>query len=148
MTATAEPTESNPSDANLSPDVVICKNTESSNFDVSALLQTIPRAHKKKAEGLLQELNERSNELTWNSSGVIFINGIAIPDSNIFVLLNLVLQKEKKSFHEISGFKDFQQKIIDMGLSKFIYGSHPQKKVNSNQSGSGQDNVQWWYIGD
>lgn len=124
-------------------------------FDEEQLISLISKPNREKAKQLLQIFNERSNELTWNSSGTIFIDQVSIPNTNIFVLFPLLFKKSKPK--NINGLNALIQKINDMGLGDYIYSKRSKKSDNIAQSLSGkgldmnkdpETNVPWWYIGD
>jgi hypothetical protein len=99
--------------------VPIIKNDDNDNFDESALLHLIPEKDKFNAKCLLSKLETRGSELTWNSSGVVFIDNISIPNSNVFMIYPHLFQKCLPK-REISGLKEVIQKLDDMGLKKLI----------------------------
>ena len=106
----------------------------------------MPQKYRKKAKSLLQHFNSRGNELTYDSSGVIYIDSIAIPNSDIFVYFPYLFKaKRRKDLH---GFADFVQKIIDMGLSDLIF----QKEINYHIDTPAQiresdhKDINWWFI--
>ena len=135
--------------------VQVLKNDLNDSFDEEKLLALIPASQKKNAKTLLQQFNIRSNELTWNSSGTIFINQIAIPSSNIFVLFPLLF---KKSPPNLKCLLDFADKIYDMGLSDLIIFKLKHVNLEPNKittiggnimhDEKGDQNVPWWYLGD
>jgi hypothetical protein len=93
-------------------------------------------------------MNERSFELTWNSSGIIFIDQISIPNSNIFVLFPYLFKAKRPK--NLVGFEDFYNKIHKMGLSDLIY-KKPQtysanKETKKNISQSTQESDNWWFL--
>ena len=69
--------------------VKIKTSDDNDEFDETRLLKLIPTHFQTQAKFLLNQFNERGNELTWNNSGTIFINTIAVPQSNIFKLSEL-----------------------------------------------------------
>ena len=85
------------------------KNDDNDKFDERRLLALVPKGQKKKAKYLLNQFNERGDELTWNSDGVIFVNQISVPGSNIFELL-ISYQKSKTWDYKILLFG--HQKIL------------------------------------
>ena len=119
------------------------KNDENDSFDEKRLIRLIPSRHKKQATILLQEFNDRGNELTWNSDGVIFIDQVGIPESDIFVLFPYLFKaRHPKS---LNGFEDFVKKIQDMGLDhltmkKSRHQSSPKLSVQTTSEN-------WWYLG-
>lgn len=99
--------------------VPIIKNDANDGFDECALLHLVPQEHQLKAKSLLQEIDSRGSELTWNSSGVVFIDRISIPNSNFFIIYPHLFQKAFPK-REIPGLKEVINKLKIMGLSHFI----------------------------
>lgn len=154
-------------------DSQITKNDLNDAFDENRLLALIPKRFRKNAKTLLTEFNKRADEITWNSSGTIFINQTALPSSNIYIFFPLLFKKQPP---KVLGFNEFLQKIKDMGLSDLVltkaqldsyetnniitHDPLTSKKIeNPNDFGSGskdlispksekQVNIPWWYIGD
>lgn len=127
----------------------ITKNDLNDSFDETKLLSFVPKSKLKNAKELLQIFDDRSSELTWNSSGVIFIDQIAIPNSNIFYCFPFLFkQKPPKN---LQGFNDFLNKIVDMGLSHYIAVKHNKKidlpQTNLTDFNEKKDDVPWWYLG-
>lgn len=137
-------------------DVKLVKDDLNDVFDEQKLLALVPNSHKKSAKILLTQFDKRGEELTWNSTGTIFINQISIPGSNIYVLFPLLF---KKQYKKIQGFDEFVQKINDMGLNDLIvvkakYKSYEpndivkQTLIGGANAKSDSIAVPWWYIGD
>jgi hypothetical protein len=108
---------------------------------------------KRNAKNLLKEFDKRANELTWNSEGVIFIDQVGIPGSNMFKIYPLLFTKTTKT-HNLTGLEDLRAKIQEMGLGDYL-----TKKTIQQFSGSGRQSTKkstlkanlssdaWWYIG-
>jgi hypothetical protein len=108
----------------------------------------IPKGQKRKAKLLLDELEKRPHELTWNSEGIVFVNQIGIPGSNMYKLFPLLFSKGKTE--DIIGVDDFYKKIKEMGL--FHFADQNPSKSSDTQKGKGikKDILAtdaWWYIG-
>ncbi len=99
--------------------VPIVKNQDYDDYDESALLHLIAPKDQFKAKFLLQQIKDRGSELTWNSSGVVFINKISIPNSNVFVLYPHLFQNTLPRL-EIPGLKEVVKKLEIMGLAQYI----------------------------
>ena len=111
------------------------------------MLSFVPQKYRKKARSLLQHFNSRGNELTYDSSGIIYIDSVAIPNSDIFVYFPYLFKAKRRK--DLNGFQDFVQKIIDMGLSDLIF----QKEINyqieksvKDSKGSNHSELNWWFI--
>ena len=115
--------------------------------DEKQLLVFIPKGQKQAAKKLLFELNQRPNELTWNSDGVIFIDQVSVPGSNMFTLFPLLFKKQKTK--NIQGLDDFEKKIEQMQLShlhKKELKKSP-KLENDSKTSQNSSSMPWWYIG-
>ena len=86
--------------------------------DEKQLLLLVPKGMKKNAKKLLRAFDERPNELTWSSDGIIYINQVAVPRSNIFTLFPILFKKTRHS--NLIGEEDFLQKIKEMYLTYLI----------------------------
>ena len=110
----------------------------------------MPQKYQKIASSLLQHFNSRPNEVTYDSTGVIYIDTVAIPNSDIFVYFPYLFKAKHRK--NLIGFSDFKQKIINMGLSNLIFKSERNFEVRSsfdkkeNQSSSDDKNINWWFI--
>ncbi len=139
--------------------VPLIKNDDNDDFDEESLLYLVPQEHKNKAHMLLSELKSRGNELTWNSSGIVFINQIAIPNTNIFYLFPYLFQKHLPK-KKIEGFTEVQGKLINMGLSNYLEKNENMNSLSinpNNFTGNGLDSMKqsetvvvsnhWYFIG-
>jgi hypothetical protein len=125
------------------------KADENDVFDEKRLLNSVPPKFKTQAKILLNNFDQRGNELTWNSNGVIFIDQVALPQSNIYEIFPLLF-RSKKSVKRIPGLLETLNKIEIMGLSSYI-----KKHGNGSKSGSGSGlpaqtlvkATNWWYLG-
>ena len=54
------------------------------------------------------------NELTWSSTGIIYVDETSIPNSNIFELFPYLFRAKRPK--GLIGFEDFCDKIVEMGL--------------------------------
>lgn len=97
--------------------IQITKSDDNTLFDEERLLSLIPKRFHVKAKVLLNEFDNRGNELTWNSSGTLFIKTIAIPNSNFYELFPHLFKKTKTI---LTGFPELVSQIKQMGLSHNI----------------------------
>jgi hypothetical protein len=95
---------------------------------------------------LLNQFDQRGSELTWNSDGVIFINQISIPRSNIFEIFPFVFKSHKPK--SVPGLLEFVSQIEQMGLQNLIYSksaiSKDDEKGKSEKSEKSND--KWWFL--
>ena len=106
-------------------------------------MKLVPLRYRKQAEVLLQTFNNRGNELTWNSDGVIFIDQTSIPQSDIFKLFPYLFKTKRPK--NLEGFDDFVQKLDFMGLTHLI-AVKPKKITNLISSPSKNRSQNWWYL--
>lgn len=128
----------------------ITKDDLNDEFDEHQLLTLVSPKNRKNAVKLLNEFDKRANELTWNSSGVVFIDQDAVPNSNFYILFPLLF-KRRLSKSNISGLNEVISKIHIMGLQDFIYSSNKSNKSTpklENQNLDSENPIPWWYIGD
>ena len=94
----------------------------------------------------MEQFNQRGNELTWNSDGIIFIDQISIPNSDMFVLFPYLFKHKHPK--NLTGFEDFVEKINAMGLDHLILkrNSHA-KSLNLTKTQQTKPDSNWWYIG-
>jgi len=130
-------------------DIEKTKTDLNDKFDEKRLLKKVPKEFRSKAEELLAILEERSSDLTFDSTGDIFINEESIPGSNIFKFFPLLFKK--KSPKKFTGYQEFVQKLIDMGLGRFIQYPIDQSKAMKfdkalDKEISPKQSDQWWYL--
>jgi hypothetical protein len=122
--------------------------------DEKQLLLLVPKGLKKNAQHLLEEFDKRGNELTWNSSGTIFVDQVAVPGSNLFTLFPLLFKVRRSE--KLIGLNELIQKINDMGLSSYIVNENKLKRklIDKDQEskkitkGAGEsDEFPWYYLG-
>ena len=110
------------------------------------LLKFVPRNYKEKAKTLLQIFDDRPNELTWDNSGVIWIDQVAIPNSNIYSLFPYLFRRKIPKDVLAKGFQDFVQKLNQMNLGHLLNC----KKISENpiipNASSNRKPTKWWYL--
>lgn len=136
----------------------IQKGAENTIYDDKVLLHLIPKNAQHRASLFLKEINNRGNELTYNSSGTVFIDQVSIPGSNFYLIFPYLFKT--KTHSKLEGFLEVIQKIRDMGLESLISKRHvkstpcsvvkPSQAIETIQSTSlaNTKNIPWWYIGD
>ena len=127
-------------------DVKRFKNDDNDSFDEKQLMKCVPPKFKKQASILLKQFDERGDELTWNSDGVIFIDQISIPQSNIYELFPYLFKvKHPKN---LQGFEDFIQKIQEMGLSHLIHSASTslKKPKEKEKVPKLETSKNWWFL--
>ena len=133
-------------------DHTLTKTNLNDKLDERKALSLVPKKHWPNAIRLLDSFEARSDELSYDCQGHIFINQTAIPDSNIFQFMPLLFRKRAKN---PPGFADFVNKIAEMGLDHLIAYRPKQisfvsKKAKIEEQGdfaADATNDNWWYIG-
>lgn len=130
-------------------DSQIVQNSLNDPYDEKLLLKRVPTHLRKNALHLISALQELSNEITWDSNGVVYISQSSIPNSNIYKIFPKLFSKTKSNSW-LPGFQDFFQKLKSLGL---IHLTNVHTPTKQSQTGSGQIEKpdlsgQWWYIGD
>jgi hypothetical protein len=121
------------------------KTDENDVYDEKRLLSLTPPKFRKNGKILINKLNERSLELTWNSSGTVFVDEIAVPNSNMFILFPYLFKAKRPK--DLNGFQELYNKIIEMGLQKFIYKKPDTYQVEKKQVKVQQDlSDNWWFL--
>ena len=121
------------------------------SFDEEALLKKIPKPFRQNAISLLKTFDERPNEITWDSSGHIYLDEKVLPNATIFILLPALFRKKLNT--KLSGMPDFISKLNSMGLSHLIRSgkNSPIKSpqvLDSKASSSSTSSTNWWFIGE
>jgi len=129
----AEPTSVNILDDSRSPanlyETKVTKSDLNDVFDIKKALSKVPKEHRSNATKLLMEIEKRSPQITYDSKGVIFIDGDSIPQSNFFVFLPLLYRKRMPK--TLPGFPDFLTKLNSLGLQKyFVLEKNYRAKLN------------------
>lgn len=135
---------STPSTPINQPNVVIVKDDENTLFNENNLLKTVSKPHVKKAQILLNAINQRSSELSWNLDGTIIINQIPIPNSNIFEIFRYLFLRNKKI--NAVGFIYLVDKIQLMGLTHLITVRHRVLK-HKEPSLIVKKDPNFWFLG-
>ena len=113
-------------------------------FDRKKLISKIPKHSRQQAIELLNKIDERSSELSFDSEGIIFIDGEAIPQSDIFYFFPLLYKKRiPKGVH---GFEEFVAKLQSMGLQNLFHEKkHIKEEVDKNLSNA-MSEKNWWVL--
>jgi hypothetical protein len=101
---------------------------------------------KKNASELLKIFDKSGEQLTYNSTGSIFIDQVAVPNSNIFELFPLLFKA--KAPKNTPGLMELFEKLNEMGLLHLV----SLKKIKKQQSNSeivslSENDTNYWYLG-
>ena len=125
-------------------DAHIRKTDLNDKFDRKKLISKIPKHSRTEAVELLNKIEERSSELSFDSQGIIFIDGVALPQSDAFHFFPLLYRKRiPKGVH---GFDDFVTKLQSMGLQNlFNKKKHIEQEVDKKLSNA-MTQKNWWVL--
>jgi len=115
-------------------------------FDLKKVIAKISKEHRNNAIKLLGEIEQRSTELNFDSKGVVYIDGEAIP-GNFFLFFPILFKKRIPK--SMNGFSDFLNKLNSMGLQHlFPLQKNYQKKIRIDQSLKKElnQNKSWWLL--
>ena len=121
--------------------------------DESKLLTKIPPKFKERAAKLIQAFDDFASIMSWNSDGVLFIDGNSITDSNIYELMPELFKshpdKSKPGFTDLVmklaalGYGDLINKTILKGLQRAAKIDNQVELYNYVTKNSGK----WYFIG-
>lgn len=117
-------------------------------FDEQRLIRLVSKNHRKSAKFVLDQLNERGAELSYDSQGTVYIDQISLPQANMFEIFPNLFKTYKKT-SKIEGYQEVFKKLEVMGLRKFLGQQKRQnlKEKQVNETNSKNANHAWYYIG-
>ena len=128
------------------------KSREHDQFDHAAVIQKLPKLYQERAKKLLEVFDLNEDQLTYNETGILFINGVAIIGSNFFQMLPHLFGAKPKRV--LPGFNQLVTQICSMGYGKLINGSlvrglHRSKPIpNTPEIMKELKSIRdWFYIG-
>jgi hypothetical protein len=132
-------------------DVPLHKNDDNDSFDEEELLRHVPESQRLKAKVLINYFNKNPEQITWNSSGVIFIDQVSIPNSNIFQIFHCLFDPKCSSGSK-AGLDELVYKLKSLHLDHLISfeakKDSPRDSSNaSNTNNSNNDELPWWFLG-
>ena len=92
----------------------------------------------------MQHFNSRGNELTYDSGGTIYIDTVAIPNSDIFVYFPYLFKAKRRK--DLNGFDDFVQNIHNMGLSDLIFQKQTNYQLKNLPQNASASEENWWFL--
>jgi hypothetical protein len=100
---------------------------------------------------LINYFNKNPEQITWNSSGVIFIDQVSIPNSNIFQIFHCLFDPKCSSGSK-AGLDELVYKLKSLHLDHLISfeakKDSPRDSSNaSNTNNSNNDELPWWFLG-
>jgi len=132
---------------------IVHKSVPHDEFDNSKLISLVPKRLKTRAAELLEKLAKFSNDITWTSNGVIFIDQNSLPDSNIYEIFPQLFRTPSAP-DKIMYLNQIATKIASLGfghlLSKSLtYGLIRKRNIaNENEIMTEIKTAKnWWYLG-
>lgn len=125
----------------------VLNNDKSDKFDHKRLLKFVPSNFRGKAKQLLEKIDENPEQLTFSTDGVIYINKVSIPDSDIFHLFPYLFKAKHPK--NLEGFQDFINQIHELGLSHLIKSPVLKSSISKRQATEidNPSTPNWWYLG-
>ncbi len=132
-------------------DVPLQKNDDNDSFDEKELLRHVPESQQSKAKELISYFNKYPEQITWNSNGVIFIDQVSIPNSNIFQIFHCLFSPACSSESK-AGLDELVHKLKSLHLDHLISFETKNKSPRdlshtSNMTNSNMDELPWWFLG-
>ena len=136
----------------MSGETSYSKSDQSSPISQQLLLGKVPKKKLEKATKLLQAFEDDPNTVTWNSDGIVFINGSSLAGSNIFLLMPELFKLSPNK--RLPGFLELVSEIASLGLGHLI-SKKILKGLQRSQPIANQKNIyedlkksdHWWFIG-
>ena len=102
----------------MSAETSYSKSDQSSGNSKNLLLQKVSKKHLERATKLLQAFDDDPNTITWDSDGVVYINGTSLAGSNIFLLMPELFKLSPNK--KLTGFLELASEIATLGLGHLI----------------------------
>ena len=133
----------------MSGETSYSKSDQSSPISQQLLLGKVPKKKLEKANKLLQAFEDDPNTVTWNSDGIVFINGSSLAGSNIFLLMPELFKLSPNK--RLPGFLELVSEIASLGLGHLI-SKKILKGLQRSQPIANQKNIyedlkksdHWW----
>ena len=136
----------------LSAETSYSKSDQSSAISKNLLLQKVSKKHLERASKLLQAFDDDPNTITWDSDGIVYINGTSLVGSNIYLLMPELFKLSPNK--KLPGFLELASEIATLGLGHLI-ARKMLRGLQRSQPISNQKNIyedlkrsdNWWFIG-
>jgi hypothetical protein len=127
------------------------KSQQYDKFDNNKLISLVPQKFHKRAQILLNNIQEIPLEIDYNTKGELFIDGECIPNANIYKIFpQLYVRKIKKT---LPGKDELVTKIASKGWGKLIVRGilkglkrPPKYKLHKDTTSSVKEFKNWWYL--
>ena len=100
------------------PEEVLIKSDKNDQADENILLKKISPKFRERAAKLIQGFDDYASIMSWDSNGVLFIDGNSIANSNIFELMPELFKPNPDKSKP--GFKELVKKLAALGFGNLI----------------------------
>jgi len=134
-------------------DVVIHKSKQSSEIADQSLINILPGRFKTRGAKLLQSLSNFPSTLTWSNTGIVFINQLSVPNSNIYEIFPKLF-KFVKNLDSVFGLSEVINTVASLGFGSLINRQYvsgltrPYKILNQDTIFEDlKTHKYWWFLG-
>lgn len=127
------------------------KSQQYDEFDFNKLIHSVPKQYQRKATILLDFIKQIPLEIDFNAKGDLYIDGVCIPNADIFKIFPELYVKKLK--RKLPGKDELVTKIAEKGWGKFIVRGiikglkrPPQYQLHEDTSSSIKKFKNWWYL--
>lgn len=107
----------------------------------------MPENWKNNARKLLRVFDSHPEDITWNTDGTLFIDDVAIPNSDIKLIFPKLFKKSNEVKFDIKGLEELVFKIHLMGYEHLILRKHMTIVNLEDLSSDDSESSPWYYIG-
>lgn len=125
--------------------MLLHKNDENNRFEEQVLLQKVPKTYKRNAQRLLEIFDNHPEQITWSNVGTLFIDGVAIPNSDINSIFPKLFERTSQNNFNIRGLEELVLQIQLMGYGNLILRKYHVVSLDDISSDDSEN--PWWYIG-
>lgn len=109
------------------------------------VLANVRQKYRKKASILLEEIKKIPQDLDYDISGIVYVDGQSIPNASIFQLLPVTLYTLKRN---IPGQLDWFNALVKFKLGRFITNPEKKKFLLPGKPHEKSQSDKWFFIGD
>lgn len=136
----------------MSAEINYSKSDQSSGISKQILLEKVSQKNVEKATKLLEAFDDDPNTVTWDSDGVVYINGSSLAGSNMFLLMPELFKLSPNK--KLPGFLELASEIASLGLGHLI-SKKMLKGLQRSQPIPNQKHIyedlkktdNWWFLG-
>lgn len=130
--------------------LVIHKSQQHDQFDHQSIIKKLPELYQKRAAELLIAFDSNPSEITFDESGIVYIDQKSLPGSNFFKILPELYKVKPNT--KLPGFDEIVTRIASLGYSQLINrkltrGLSRKKNIDNSFYFKTKDLKNWWYLG-